>query len=240
MKYKWTEEQLIEAVGSSRSYRQILIKLGLFVSSGNYRQIKKYITERNLDTSHLKGAYWSKGLKLGPSKKRIPLEDILVENSTYKSTKLAKRLINEGYFKEVCTECGLKNQWNNKPLVLHLDHVNGNPKDNRIENLRLLCPNCHSQTGTYCRGHKRSTKKNSTKKRKLLDKNKCLICKRETTTRQNKYCSFKCSRIATRKVKRPSRQQLIEDVFQMSLVKVGEKYGVSDNAIRKWLKSYKT
>lgn len=82
----------------------------------------------------------------------ISLDQILVKNSTYLwTTNLKKKLLKDGYFDYRCFECGIS-EWNNKPLSLQLDHINGVNDDNRIENLRLLCPNCHSQTETYCRG----------------------------------------------------------------------------------------
>ena len=81
---------------------------------------------------------------------KIPLKDILVENSSYQSTKLKKRLVDEGIKKDYCEICGQGNTWNDKLLVLQLDHINGIHTDNRLENLRIVCPNCHTQTDTFC------------------------------------------------------------------------------------------
>lgn len=83
---------------------------------------------------------------------KYELKDLLIENSPLKktTTKFKQRLIRDGLLKDVCASCGLSKTWNSKPIVLHLDHVNGKHRDNRLENLRLLCPNCHSQTDTYC------------------------------------------------------------------------------------------
>lgn len=80
---------------------------------------------------------------------KIPLELILVEHSTYHRRSLKKRLIQEGLILERCNECGLEPVWNNKSLTLQLDHINGVKDDNRLNNLQLLCPNCHSQTQTF-------------------------------------------------------------------------------------------
>lgn len=88
----------------------------------------------------------------------IPLAKILVENSTYKSSKLKRRCIEAGLLEDKCFECGNGPVWNKKPLVLQLDHINGVRSDNRIENLRILCPNCHTQTPTYA-AKNRSNKK---------------------------------------------------------------------------------
>lgn len=81
---------------------------------------------------------------------KIPLKDILVENSTYQSTKLKKRLVDEEIKQDRCEICGQGNTWNDKLLVLQLDHINGIHTDNRLENLRIVCPNCHTQTDTFC------------------------------------------------------------------------------------------
>ena len=79
----------------------------------------------------------------------------MVKNSSYTNFfRLKKRIINENLIEYKCSICGIEN-WNNKPIVLQLDHINGNNRDNRIENLRFLCPNCHSQTETFCKKNKK-------------------------------------------------------------------------------------
>lgn len=88
--------------------------------------------------------------KIGGSNTKFRLEDILDgKHPQYQTNKLKKRLINEGVFENVCLQCGIS-VWNGQELILHLDHINGMPNDHRLENLRLLCPNCHSQTHTWC------------------------------------------------------------------------------------------
>lgn len=152
-KRSWTESQLTEAVKKSKSYRQVLFCLNLKSAGGNYAQVKKYIQEYNLDKSHFTGRGWNKGLK-GFGKPIIPLEKILVQDSDYQSYKLKKRLFSSGLKQQRCEMC----EWNKKSLdgrlPLELDHINGNSKDNRLENLRVLCPNCHSLMPHY-RGRNR-------------------------------------------------------------------------------------
>jgi len=143
MKRRWNEAQLKEAVKSSKSYRQVLNKLGLKEAGGNYQQVKKYIKEYNFDTKHFLGKVWNKGLR-GMGKPRLPLESILVKNSNYQSFKLKKRLFVAGIKKQECEECRWAKRNSDGYLPLELDHVNGNHRDNRLENLRVLCPNCHS------------------------------------------------------------------------------------------------
>jgi len=143
MKRKWSESQLKNAVENSKSYRQVLHKLGLIEAGGNYEQIKKYIKEYNFDASHFTGKVWNKGLK-GIGKPRLLLENILVKNSNYQSFKLKKRLFVAGIKKQKCEECGWAERNSDGYLPLELDHINGDHNDNRLENLRVLCPNCHS------------------------------------------------------------------------------------------------
>lgn len=145
---KWDKNDLQKALKESRSIRQILTKLRLKEAGGNYSQIKKYLQIYKLNTSHLKGRGWNKGLK-GTSGPRIPLENILVKGSTFQSYKLRNRLIREGVKKGQCEECGWAKRSKDGRLPLELDHINGDSSDNRIENLRILCPNCHSLKPTH-------------------------------------------------------------------------------------------
>jgi len=145
---KWTENQLKEAVKKSRSVRQILHCLGLKEAGGNYTQLKKYISFYKIDISHFKGRGWSKGLHF-PFKPKLPLEKILTRNSYFQSYKLKNRLIREGLKPLYCEECGWAKRSKDGRLPLELDHINGDARDNRLENLRILCPNCHSLKSTH-------------------------------------------------------------------------------------------
>jgi len=145
---KWTTEQLREAVSTSTSYRQILFKLHLIPAGGNYDQIKKYIHELQLPTGHLKGKGWNKGMR-GIGKPVLPLQAILCKNSLFQSYKLKKRLYEAGLKSKQCEECGWHDCSSDGRIPLELDHINGDHHDNRIENLRILCPNCHSLKATH-------------------------------------------------------------------------------------------
>ena len=122
-------------------------------------------------------------------------------------------------------------------MGLILDHVNGVPTDNRIENLRIVYPNCAATLDTHC-GRKNKIDR---------EPRSCLRCGKDFIPkyRSHRYCSRRCgvhskgsraSKPDTRKVPRPSYEQLTADLETMSFVAVGRKYGVSDNAIRKWLR----
>ncbi len=144
----WSNDQLIEAVKNSTSVRQVLKKLGLALAGGNYSQIKKYIKEFDLKTDHMKGMGWNKGMR-GIGKPLIPLEKILVEDSSFQSYKLKNRLFKLGLKDQKCEECDWAKKTEDGRLPLELDHINGNSRDNRLENLRVLCPNCHSLKPTH-------------------------------------------------------------------------------------------
>jgi hypothetical protein len=148
---QYTTEQLKAAITTSRSFAQVLQKLGLKPAGGNYKTLQNKIAEFGLSTAHFSGMGWNTGEHFKPVRPPQPLDAILVENSAYVSTyKLKKRLLREGLKKDVCELCELV-EWCGKPISLHLDHINGNNRDNRLENLRVVCPNCHAQTPTYCR-----------------------------------------------------------------------------------------
>jgi 5-methylcytosine-specific restriction endonuclease McrA len=141
---KWTDEQLREAVATCNNLSDVLRQLGLRVAGGNHKSIQKWITELNLNCSHFSKEKQLKGLE---SRKTLDLQEVLCYDSKVSRNALkrfAKKLI-----QYECTECKNVGLHNGKPLTLQIDHINGIPNDNRLENLRWLCPNCHTQTDTF-------------------------------------------------------------------------------------------
>jgi len=145
---RWQVDQLEAAAATAVSYREVLRALGLKPAGGNYSSIRQEIHLRGISTEHFRGKGWSKGLSIS-RKPTVPLIAILVQNSTYQSYKLKKRLFAAGLKSPQCELCGWSKRTADGRVPLELDHVNGQPTDNRIENLRILCPNCHSLQPTH-------------------------------------------------------------------------------------------
>lgn len=146
-----TVDDVIKAVTNSKSYADVLRNLDVNPNSGNnYSIIKKIITENKIDISSFTHSVWNKDRKIGPNyKNRIPLKEILIENSTYTNTSnIRYRLLEAGLKRHICEKCNL-HEWMGSPIPLELHHVNGINLDNRLQNLQLLCPNCHALTDNY-------------------------------------------------------------------------------------------
>ncbi len=145
---KWSEKDLQKAVKSSNSIRGVIISLGLTPAGGNYQQIQQRIKQFNLDTSHFTGQGWRKHKKFDFVPKK-DLQEILVKHSSYQSFKLKRRLFREGLKEPSCELCGWAEMAPDGRIPVELDHINGDRFDNRLENLRILCPNCHSLQPTH-------------------------------------------------------------------------------------------
>jgi Zn finger protein HypA/HybF involved in hydrogenase expression len=248
-------KKIIEIVKNSLSIAEVCRKMNIRPVGGNYKTLKNCFIINNINTSHFTGQGWNVGKRYRYFGKRFKLEDILIEKSTYTNNERLKiRLINAGLKEYKCENCGLI-EWKGEKISLHLDHKNGDNLDNRLENLRILCPNCHSQTETYCNS-KSSCSSSELKKYRYENRDNLEIkevkikfvkptpiktinyceCGKEITKRA-KRCEV-CEKIKQRKVKdRPSVGDLILMVNSTSLEAVGRKYGVSGNAVKKWLKS---
>lgn len=153
-KYKYTLEQMQDAIANSISISECLTKLGLNASGNAYKVFKRYVETYNLDTSHFLGKGYLKGQK-GLSINKIPLIEILEgHHPYYGSHKLKLRLFNDGYFEKKCYCCGLT-EWMGQDIPLELEHKDGNNENHHLDNLTILCPNCHAQTPTHAGKNKK-------------------------------------------------------------------------------------
>lgn len=235
------KDKLIEAINASDSSKGVLEYLGIRAAGGNYDTLRKYTLLYELTlpkwdyTAAAKNAN-SRAIKL------IPDEDIFVVNGTFDRRVLKRRLFARGR-KEQCEECGLENQWQGKAISLQLDHINGIPNDNRLENLRFLCPNCHSQTETFAGRKtikaKMDTIEQSKLRRTIKSGHVCQDCN-ATIFPTLKRCS-PCDKTARRTrygVTYPEIDILIEQLTATNFVKVAKELGVSDNALRKHIRKF--
>jgi hypothetical protein len=145
---RWTDDQLRDAVRDSCSLAETLRRLGLVAAGGNYDHVQRRIAELQIDRSHFRGRAWNVGLKYDP-RAIAPLDEVLVANRWTASHGLKKRLFKAGLKEPRCELCGWKEPAPDGRIPVELDHINGDRIDNRLENLRILCPNCHSLQSTH-------------------------------------------------------------------------------------------
>ena len=263
-----TEQDYREAAKNSFSIAGMCRALGLEPYGANYRRIHKAIDKYSIDISHFTGQGWNVGLMFNPNKHRTySLDEILVKDSKYdNSNNLKQRLLVEGVKERKCEKCG-RTEWEGNPIPLQLHHINGERNDNRLENLQILCPNCHAQTDNYC--GKNSEKKNRGKltkkekyeiaasvygeefalsffgniketKKRNKEKKYCEYCGKEIVGKdkhRKRFCSYECSHKAQRK--------LPNDEIMMQYVKEGKTnaeiallYNVTETSVRKWKKNH--
>jgi len=163
--YSYSKEQFLEAIQTSRSKRQAMLKLGLAGKGGNYNVINRLIRIYDVDISHFTGQGWNKNNYTGHKKS---IQHYLNNKTSINSCALKKRLLKEQILPYQCFNC--KNTaWLDKPIPLELHHVDGDGSNNNLSNLQLLCPNCHALTENY-RGHKK--RKTKTQKLRQYNHNK--------------------------------------------------------------------
>jgi transposase-like protein len=231
---RYSEQDAREAVAASLSYAEALRKLGLRPAGGNHRLLRQWVDEVwRIPTDHFDPARAAlAGLRRPP----IALEAVLVEGSTYSRKALKRRLYESGLKDRRCELCGQGEDWRGLRMSLILDHINGVPDDNRLKNLRIVCPNCAATLDTHC-GRKNRLRECSRCGEPFLPREEVhRYCSRECGTRHDQ--ARREPKPQTRKVDRPSYEQLMADVESMSFVAIGRKYDVSDNAVRKWIRWY--
>ena len=217
---KISDEEFEKIVNSSNSYREIADKCGYCNYSGaSLAIVKQRIKQQNLD-------FENKFVN------RVYREDeeIFITDSPVNQATLRRRYFQGKFTEYKCAICGQEPFWNGKKLVLTLDHINGKNHDDRLENLRWICPNCDRQLDTFAG---RNIVRES-------DKNYCVDCGKEilqSSTRCQSCASIYKGKL-NRKVERPEREELKSKIRIKSFCEIAREYNVTDNAIRKWCVAY--
>jgi hypothetical protein len=202
-------------------------------STGNsFKVLQKYVGVWGIPVDHFDRYATTRARG---KNRRVPLEQILTTGRPFSRGALKARLYDEGYKARRCELCGQGEEWRGPRMALILDHVNGVPDDNRLENLRIVCPNCAATLDTHCGSNARAEAR---------------VCEHRGASMRvrpsQRFCSIACAgrarrgrpKVGVRKVDRPPHDQLIAEVQAEGWSAVGRRYGVSDNAVRKWMRAY--
>ena len=212
---KWTKEELIDILESSENMTEACFKIGYSsYSTTNWQEITAKLKEFNIEKIKPK-TFFSQRTQ----------EEIFCENS-----KVSQHCLRNNYKKinkpDHCAICQMPAEWQGKPLTLRLDHINGIHNDNRLENLRWVCPNCDSQQETYCGANQKKEK----------TKYYCIDCGKEIS-KGSLRCN-ECNHKLQYKTEHPDRNTLKQLIRTKPFTQIGKDYNVSDNAIRKWCDNY--
>ncbi len=203
-------------------------------AGGNHATLRRYALEVwHISVDHFDPSATQRDVSRRTER---PLSEVLTTDSTYSRRQLKKRLYREGLKARRCEQCGQDEIWRDRPMALILDHINGVATDNRLENLQIVCPNCAATLDTHCGRNLRLIRA-------------CASCGRSfrADNADQRQCSWKCgaeseanwnARVARRSVPRPPYEQLASEIEGLGYCAVGRKYGVSDSAIRKWVRFY--
>lgn len=241
---KYTKEIMQKACENALSIAQVCRNLGIKPIGGNYNTVKRNLEKFGIDTSYFTGQRWNKGLHNVERTALTKLEDVLQDNTKYSSSTLRNRLINAGLKECKCELCGYTEN-------LELHHIDGNHYNNKLENLQILCPNCHSKTDNY-RG--RNSNKNTTPlqvKRKNSKSHYC-ICKNcgkefysDRIDRAKKFCCRECYNDYLKKMQMDKQENMfsIESLQEqinkcVSIQQIADNLNSTRPTIRKYLIKY--
>jgi hypothetical protein len=225
----YTEEEARQAIEASLSWAETLRRLGLCPTGGAWRVIQKHAARWGIASDHF--------LRQGrPPAARRALDEILVENSPVRGTKLKERLYREGVKSRICEICGQAEDWHGRHMALILDHINGVRDDNRLENLRIVCANCNATLETHC----------GRQTRIVRDPRTCVRCetifvpRHDGQTHCSRYCGSRHTNryVPPQRADRPPLEELLKDIATIGYEAIGRVHGVTGNAVRNWVKAY--
>ena len=221
--YSVSDKEFLELIRLSSSIKEVLSRLGYNnVGGGAHELFTQRCNELNID--------WKQELRnKSYRREERTIENVFCLNTTASQTTVRSWFLKGNFVPYECSICGIK-EWNGKEITLRLDHINGNHRDNRLENLRWLCPNCDSQQDTFCG--------RNLKNKAHQEKNFCVDCGKQISSEKGVTRCIQCWGKKNRKVERPDKETLLEELQKYSFVEIGRKYKVTDNAVRGWCRSY--
>lgn len=240
--YEKSDQEFISLFYRSHSQKEFSRFLGIsYCGGGTYFSLTSRCDELHLPRK----SQWAKAQKIGGLARSMSKEEYFAKGTSRTGKSTRARILRDHLLPYRCAVCGNPGEWNGKPVSLEVDHINGDHFDNRLENLRFLCPNCHSQTATFSgRNRGKNVKEHSLN---LTEQKNCYLpaLKAETPTCLScgkpltRWCKHglchDCAIVAARKVKRPDPQKLLSEARKLGVAGVARKYGVVDSVYRKWL-----
>lgn len=240
---KERKEYYINLIKNSFSLREVCLKAGIVATTGNYDTLKRIIKDGNIDITHFKR-------QTGGARNSHEIEFYLQKGSAISSYKLKNKLLKEGIKEYKCESCG-NTEWLGKPIKLELHHINGDNTDNRIENLQFLCPNCHAYTDNFGGKNQKVNIKDFVPKKErkyididylqeLLNKYEDIVIVSEkmgkTVRTIKKYIKTYNLTMPPKKISYNETEMIQLMKEERNYTKVGEKLGITDNAVRKRFK----
>lgn len=236
------EKRICNLIKESNNLNCVCVALGIRATNNNYNKLRKIIKKYNIDTSHFRysGSY--------KPKKKLTKDDYFVKHSKIASSVIKEKLFEFNLKLHKCEECG-RTTWiidnTEYPIPLQVHHIDGDRSNNELNNLMVLCPNCHTFTDNYCGKNLHKNKEDESKeffyakKREKLVK-VCEYCGKvfKTNSKTQKFCSRKCYNMSHRKCDRPSKEELKKLIAIKSYREIGRMFGVSDKTIKKWSVDY--
>jgi len=220
--YSISDNEFRNLVERSDTYTDVLKYFHLSNKGSNSDVVKKRIHELDINISH----FVTYRVTV-PFSRVYSNSEVYCKDSRYSSSSLRNRILSDHVVDYICSKCGLGNEWQGDTLSLQLDHINGDHFDNRIENLRFLCPNCHSQTKTF-----------SSKGRKII--RSCSECGSPITKASKSGLCVRCFSKSRERSSPVKKEKLIELIEKgLTNVAIAKIIGCSDSTVGKWKKRWR-